>query len=162
MIGNYMAVVISDKEQLLNIPDPDTEESAVHNYIIGTSDRKSLELRWIAIKNIEEYVALNMYLQFKPMGDSSNMVETVIHNDQYGQAFKTILNNPITENEISFNSNNCNYKDHKGDVIARMYWINDLLPKEYAGVFINAVQYDMTSIDIVEAQANRLMEVLKQ
>ena len=160
LIGNYMAVVMSNKEQLLNIPDPDTDESDVSNYLFGVKNKTGLELRWIAIKNIEEYVALNMYLKFKPMGTSSNMVETVIHNDQYGQAFKTVLKNPISGDELSFNGNNSSSKDHKGDVIARMYWINDLLPKEYSDVFLSAVQYDMSIIDRIEIQSHRLMELL--
>ena len=118
---------------------------------------KAKTVTWLAVKDIEEYVALQIYLEFR-----TNNKDVTIFQDQFGETFKSVLSNPVTDKELEFNNHYCSYDDYKTDHVARMYWIVESLPNQYADVFINAILHNVNDIDRIELQAGNLKELLSQ
>ena len=152
--GYYMAVVMKYQINLNEIPY--VKPNQIENYLWGSAN-KAKTVTWLAIKDIEEYVALQIYLQFR-----TNKNDVTIFQDQFGETFKSILRNPITDMPLEFNSHYCSYDDYKTDHVARMYWIVESLPDDYADVYINAILHNARDIDRIELQAGKLKELLSQ
>jgi hypothetical protein len=102
----------------------------------------------LAVKNVDEYIAL---LWYNEVHDD----KLGLDNDIYGETFTN-----ITKCHVKFNDTR--YDSNKGTKIARLYWIEKLLPDIYAEIFTNAIQYNPDSIDKIEKVARELNEVLKQ
>ena len=54
------------------------------------------------------------------------------------------------------------YNFDKGNDVARIYWIEKLLPDIYADIFTHAMMYNRDNLDQIETTARKLNEVLKQ
>ena len=93
----------------------------------------------LAVKNTDEYIALEWY-------NEVHDDKLVLYDDIYGSTFEAITKCHVKFNDIKYDSN-------KGTKIARLYWIEKLLPDIYAEVFTNAIQYKPDSIDKIEKVA---------
>ena len=106
------------------------------------------ESRIIGVKNINEYVALMCYR-------SQISEELTFNNDSRGDTFENIT-------RCDINIRNESYNFDKGNDVARIYWIEKLLPDIYADIFTHAMMYDRENLDKIEIAARQLNEVLKQ
>ena len=107
-----------------------------------------VKTNYLAVESSDEYIKILWYKSFK-----NNNVGIV--NDLNGRGFGNVLH----DKNISFN--NIDYDDDKGNHIARMYWIEQLLPLNQSEIFIDAILYDSNRIDSIEAMAIQLSEGLK-
>jgi len=136
--SQYNVVVMNDLELLDNIvytPDNDGRYSSTTDVIIG-------------VNSVNEYIELKLYSMFVN-------TDLTFFNDLTGNMFME-----VTRCDIDFKDRN--YDSHKANDIARMYWIEKLLPNIYADVFTKAIQYSRGDIDSIEISARELNEVLKQ
>ena len=102
-----------------------------------------------AVTSVNDYVELQLYSEFVKNGILT------FEDDTIGNMFTS-----VTRCDVKFN--NENYKRSKSNNVARMYWIEKLLPDVYADIFTNAMMYDTEKIDQIEKTARTLNEVLKQ
>jgi len=108
------------------------------------------ENRIIGVKNINEYVALMCY-----RSQISEADKLTFNNDSRGDFFENIT-------RCDINIRNESYNFDKGNDVARIYWIEKLLPDIYADIFTHAMMYDRENLDKIEIAARQLNEVLKQ
>tara|TARA_B110000438_G_scaffold302663_1_gene361082 strand:- start:390 stop:2699 length:2310 start_codon:yes stop_codon:yes gene_type:complete len=131
--GEYYVIIMQDTQLLDNIDN--FEES---------------DYRVIGVKNINEYVALECYrIQI------SKADKLTFNNDSRGDIFER-----VTRCDINIKSDG--YHFNKGNDIARIYWIEQLLPDIYADIFTNAMMYNRHNLKQIESTARKLNEVLKQ
>ena len=132
--GVYNVIVMKDTELLDNIH---CDVNPDNNTIIG-------------VKNINEYVALECYRSQISKADKLSFI-----NDSRGDIFEEVT-------RCHINIKNESYHFDKGNDIARIYWIEQLLPDIYADIFTNAMMYNRDNLDQIENTARKLNEVLKQ
>ena len=109
---------------------------------------KSKEDTILGVHNIDEFVALEWYSKLH-----EGKIDIV--DDTNGGGFED-----VTRCHISLRNQSHPY--HKGNDIARIYWIEQLLPDIYADIFTNAMMYNTEKNDDIEKVARQLNEVLKQ
>ena len=131
--GEYNVVVMQDTELLDNIH----------------CDDDSLD-RVIGVKNINEYVALECYRSQISKADNLSF-----NNDSRGDIFEKVTRCYINIKDEGYHFN-------KGNDIARIYWVEQLLPEIYADIFTHAMMYNRENLDKIEIAARKLNEVLKQ
>ena len=107
-------------------------------------------IRVIAVRSVDDFISLQCYNSTKKDDDKLTLV-----NDLTGNEFTT-----VTRCHINFKDEG--YKFNKGNDIARIYWIEQLLPDIYADVFTHAMMYDRSNLEQIELSARTLNEVLKQ
>jgi len=132
--GEYNVIVMQDTELLDNINGVDVPDND----------------RIIGVKNINEYVALECY-----RSQLSKANSLTFNNDSRGDIFEKVT-------RCHINIKNEGYHFNKGNDIARIYWIEQLLPDIYADIFTNAMMYNRDNLDQIETTARKLNEVLKQ
>ena len=132
--GEYNVIVMQDTELLDNINGVDVPDND----------------RIIGVKNINEYVALECY-----RSQFSKENSLTFNNDSRGDIFEKVT-------RCHINIKNEGYHFNKGNDIARIYWIEQLLPDIYADIFTNAMMYNRENLDQIENTARKLNEVLKQ
>ena len=132
--GEYNVIVMQDTELLDNINGVDVSDND----------------RIIGVKNINEYVALECY-----RSQFSKENSLTFNNDSRGDIFEKVT-------RCHINIKNEGYHFNKGNDIARIYWIEQLLPDIYADIFTNAMMYNRENLDQIENTARKLNEVLKQ
>ena len=132
--GEYNVIVMQDTELLDNINGVDVSDND----------------RIIGVKNINEYVALECY-----RSQFSKENSLTFNNDSRGDIFEKVT-------RCHINIKNEGYHFNKGNDIARIYWIEQLLPDIYADIFTNAMMYNRDNLDQIETTARKLNEVLKQ
>ena len=84
-----------------------------------------------------------------------NPIRLSFINDSRGDIFEEVT-------RCHINIKNESYHFDKGNDIARIYWIEQLLPDIYADIFTNAMMYNRDNLDQIENTARKLNEVLKQ
>ena len=138
--GSYSVIVMKDTALLDNI----VYKPELENHYNSGSDVV------IAVNNVNEYIKLKLYTKFVN-------TDIVLYDDLHGSTFELIVEGGIDWKEQQ-------YRNYNANNIARVYWIQQLLPKEYAGIFTKAMQYDSssTSLDSIERVARTLNEELKQ
>ena len=132
--GEYNVIVMQDTELLDNINGVDVPDND----------------RIIGVKNINEYVALECYRSQISKEDNLSF-----NNDSRGDIFEKVT-------RCYINIKNESYHFDKGNDIARIYWIEQLLPEIYADIFTHAMMYNRENLDKIEIAARKLNEVLKQ
>jgi len=144
LAGYYTVVVMSDLELLDNI-------EFVHNDRHGNDSSHDTRTSntVIGVTSVNDYVELQLYSEFVKNGILT------FEDDTIGNMFTS-----VTRCDVKFN--NENYKRSKSNNVARMYWIEKLLPDVYADIFTNAMMYNTEKIDQIEKTARALNEVLKQ
>jgi hypothetical protein len=111
------------------------------------------ERKFIAVEDVNDAVELMWY-------EYLNTERLTIELDVYGRCLERSI---FADQEESLKFHDHDYdKNERSAPIIRCYWINELLPKKYADVFIDAIQNNVEKIDSIEAQARELNEVLKQ
>lgn len=139
--GKYYVIVTPESTALLDRVD------------VLRGDHEDHNRKFIAVEDVNDAVELMWY-------ESLNKERLTIELDVFGNA----LQNSIFVDEyptLEFKDHDYN-KNERGAPLIRCYWINELLPKEYAEVFIAAIQNNIEKIDFIEAKARELNEVLKQ
>ncbi len=119
-----------------------TEQSLLDTIDIKKSDTV------LAVRDVDEYISLLWY-------NNIHDDKLELDNDIHGSSFEGITRCNVKLNDREYNHD-------KGNEIARLYWIEQLLPDVYADIFTNAIQYKPDSIDDIEKVARQLNEVLKQ
>ena len=76
-------------------------------------------------------------------------------DDLTGNEFTT-----VTRCHINFKDEG--YKFNKGNDIARIYWIEQLLPDIYADVFTHAMMYNRDNLEQIELSARTLNTALTE
>tara|TARA_R110000851_G_scaffold321208_1_gene486447 strand:- start:815 stop:1426 length:612 start_codon:yes stop_codon:yes gene_type:complete len=142
LTGYYTVVVMSDLELLDNI-------EFIHDDRHGNDASHDTSNIVIGITSVNDYVELQLYSKFVKNG------VLTFEDDTLGNRFTS-----VTRCDVKFN--NESYKRSKANNVARMYWIEKLLPDVYADIFTNAMMYDTEKIDQIEKTARTLNEVLKQ
>jgi len=104
---------------------------------------------FIGVHNVDEYVSLQWYNLYHES-------KLDIQNDNRGNTFET-----VTRCSIDFKSHN-SYDYNMGNDIARIYWMEQLLPQVYADIFTNAMMYNTRDNNKIEESARQLNEALKQ
>ena len=104
---------------------------------------------FIGVHNVDEYVSLQWYNVYH-----DDKLEIV--NDNRGNAFES-----VTRCQIDFKSHD-SYDYNMGNDIARIYWMEQLLPQVYADIFTNAMMYNTRNNNKIEESARQLNEELKQ
>jgi hypothetical protein len=107
-------------------------------------------IRVIAVRSVNDFIALQCYNSTKKDDDKLTLVD-----DLYGTVFEKVTRCDIDIKNEGYNFN-------KGNDIARIYWIEQLLPEIYADVFTHAMMYNRDNLDQIELSARKLNEVLKQ
>jgi hypothetical protein len=87
-----------------------------------------------------------------------------IDYDVYGHKLSRNIFAPEEDDkyEREFKFYDHDYDKDRGVSVLRCYWINELLPTNYANVFIDAVQNNVDNLDYIEREARALNEVLKK
>ena len=104
---------------------------------------------FIGVHNVDDYISLEWYNLYH-----DSKLEIV--NDNRGNTFET-----VTRCSIDFKSHD-SYDYNMGNDIARIYWMEQLLPQVYADIFTNAMMYNTRDNNKIEESARQLNEVLKQ
>ena len=107
-------------------------------------------IRVIAVRSVNDFIALQCYNSTKKDDDKLTLV-----NDLTGNEFTNVT-------RCNIDIKDGGYKFNKGNDIARIYWIEQLLPDIYADVFTHAMMYNRDNLDQIELSARKLNEVLKQ
>jgi len=107
-------------------------------------------IRVIAVRSVNDFIALQCYNSTKKDDDLLPFVD-----DLYGNVFEK-----VTRCGIDIKSQS--YHFTKSNDIARIYWIEQLLPDIYADVFTHAMMYNRDNLEQIELSARKLNEVLKQ
>jgi hypothetical protein len=102
----------------------------------------------LAVRDVDEYISL---LWYNHIHDD----KLELNDDIHGSLFEDIT-------RCHINLINREYNHDKGNEVARLYWIEQLLPDVYADIFTNAIQYKPDSIDEIEKVARQFNEVLNQ
>ena len=130
--GEYKVVIIYDQELLDNVKNDE-------------------DTTYLAVKSPDEYISLLWYNQTS----RSDTNKLTLYDDIKGDHIESIV-------KCNVHIECTDYQYNKGNDIVRMYWIEQLLPKEYATTFTNSIQYKHEDIDNIESLARDLNEVLKK
>jgi len=106
--------------------------------------------RVIAVRDVDAFIALQCYNSTKKDDD-----QLTLDNDLRGSKFEDITRCSIDIKEGGYDFN-------KGNDIARIYWMEQLLPDIYADVFTHAMMYDRSNIDQIELTARTLNTALTE
>ena len=104
----------------------------------------------IAVRDVNAFIALQCYNSTKKDDD-----QLTLDNDLRGSKFEDITRCDINIKEGGYDFN-------KGNDIARIYWMEQLLPDIYADVFTHAMMYDRSNIDQIELTARTLNTALTE
>lgn len=113
--------------------------------------------RFIALDSIDEYIELLWYHNTNSHGKFSFVF------DQLGRKLGDSIFKDLDDRKFeTLEFNQHDYDNQRATYVLRCYWINELLPENYADIFIEAVKNDVEKLDNIEKQARALNEVLKQ
>ena len=126
--------------------------------------------QFIAVSSADDLTELIWYQHLiepkSPLSDTDPLppARFKIDYDVYGHKLSRNIFAPEEDDkyEREFKFYDHDYDKDRGVSVLRCYWINELLPTNYANVFIDAVQNNVDNLDYIEREARALNEVLKK